>query len=871
MRLILLGVVCAASVAHADDPRDVFGLSRPQTPSLDCSDGRAFGCVTATDPMSDSDPFALSTWLSSSYLLSLPVADATHDQVASYAMGVGTDGAGVSVAGATGLENRWTIDGAPVEDALTGGVATRVPLVFLEGILVTVGGFSARDRASTGGTIDARLRRGGEHHELLTYAWVSYTAPSKQLPGSPDNYAIETTTVNAGPTATAAIVADGPLGAVLGGRAWYAAGIAPSVSATTFAWTATRLVDNDQNGVPDGLPGFPDTQFIEKKQTTPITYFIPAMARAGVDSGAHHFDLTLLGSVDQSGFYLYQSTEQAAGVDTRTWMGDAIATYDGTWASTHAHVQVAWHHSYAHQFAADAAAEHTPQELSEYVPTTLADDPKLAAACNDSIYPKISECPVLAGLFASGGAGELVDRTIDRPTITADVSHELGHNVVRAGVTGEETELDSDSRFTSGGELLSVVPGEYASRQFLSPTLPCSSQVNEPCPTVTDSLLSYRTRYAAAYVEDTWHPTSSLTLDGGLRWELMWVGTELHFSDELAPRVGATWDPMGNGRSRIWASAGREYALLPAGLGATVIGIDCYADTFVINGQPTQRFVQTGAPVPVAPGISAVAQDEATVGGDVNWGRALRTRLWVVGRHLESGITTNADSLETPGNTNSEPVASRDTILVTGEVQTDPGVQTSLRAGYLYQQTVGSYVGPYDPREGVILYSSTDYQGETTNLFGPLPTSLSHRFYMEAERRGDLGSVKLAASTRLLFASGTPRDVMGLGDDGPVYLIPRGAGGNNPNVAQVNVRVAATWHKFTATLDLLNLFDQRPATQTNPFYSSGSIHAIDGGSYADLVFLRTDDGQPAQRLPTYAVAQAFQPPFSVVLGVHRAL
>jgi hypothetical protein len=172
----------------------------------------------------------------------------------------------------------------------------------------------------------------------------------------------------------------------------------------------------------------------------------------------------------------------------------------------------------------------------------------------------------------------------------------------------------------------------------------------------------------------------------------------------------------------------------------------------------------------------------------------------------------------------------------------------------------------------VILYTSTDYQGETENLVGRLPTSLSHRFYMEAERRGRLGRVALAASTRLLFASGTPRDVMGVGGDGlPLYIIPRGAGGDNPNVSQVNVRVAATWRGFTATLDLLNLFDQRPATQTNSFYSEGPVRGISGGSYSDLVFLRTTNGDPAERLPTYAVAQAYQSPFSVVLGVHRAL
>ncbi len=157
-------LVLATSIAHADDPRDVFGIpKKPTEAPIDCRDGSDFGCVRPTEPLADDAPLALSTWLPAKYLLSLPVGDATHDQVAHYAMGAGRDEAGVVLGGATGLENRWTIDGAPTESVRTGAAETRVPLAFLDGILVTAGGFSAHDRTSTGGVIEARLRRGGDH------------------------------------------------------------------------------------------------------------------------------------------------------------------------------------------------------------------------------------------------------------------------------------------------------------------------------------------------------------------------------------------------------------------------------------------------------------------------------------------------------------------------------------------------------------------------------------------------------------------------------------------------------------------------------------------------------------------------------------
>ena len=57
-----------------------------------------------------------------------------------------------------------------------------------------------------------------------------------------------------------------------------------------------------------------------------------------------------------------------------------------------------------------------------------------------------------------------------------------------------------------------------------------------------------------------------------LMGEMWLVGTV------LAPRMGVTYDPLGGGRSRVWVSMGRSFALLPAGLGSTVLSRDRYVD-----------------------------------------------------------------------------------------------------------------------------------------------------------------------------------------------------------------------------------------------------------------------------------------------------
>ena len=94
MRRLALVIVGFASVAHADDPRDVFGLKpKKHEAPLDCRDGREFGCAEATDPLVDDVPYALRTWFPSTYLLSLLTADATQVNVAGYAIGAGASGA----------------------------------------------------------------------------------------------------------------------------------------------------------------------------------------------------------------------------------------------------------------------------------------------------------------------------------------------------------------------------------------------------------------------------------------------------------------------------------------------------------------------------------------------------------------------------------------------------------------------------------------------------------------------------------------------------------------------------------------------------------------------------------------------------------
>lgn len=858
----------------AEDLRDTFDLGTrpPPASAASCSDGLALACAIATDPLDDATPYALSTWLPASYLLRLPVADATHDGVASYALGASRDDAGPALGGATGLENRWTIDGAPADSIRIGGADTRVPLVFLEGISVRAGGFSARDRASTGGTIDARLRRGTAAHELAVDAWSSLVRTGRERPRARGSYTVRRIAFHGGPDVTASLVATGPLAALtrrLGGATWYAAGIAPNLATREVSWQAARQLDRDQDGVPDGLPGDLEVDPFARTSTRTFDSFVPAMARLGLDRGAHRVELSLVGHVQRESRFFGNATLASAGVDRTTGTGDAIATWRASWPSTRVRGQLSWHRSARGEAARDDNAAGIPQLLSAYVPASLPDDPLLAAACDDAspLDPTklITNCPVPLGLFASGGAGLLIDITGDRPGAAADIAHRIGDHVIRGGAALEDTRLVITSAFTGGEQQRTLFPGELSHRRFFSGS--CEAGPGAPCDIVDASRLTYRTLYAAGYAEDTFTPVPGLSIDAGLRWELMWVGTRLRFSNQLAPRVGVTWDALGGGRSRLWASYARTHAMLPAGLGATVIQRDATVEDFEI-GAMMARVRDAGAPYRVAAEVEPIAQDEVALGAQIALAGALRATLWGQGRWLRDGLETTGTTLGNPGG--ADPEATRETEVVAAALELVQPERISIRGGVMWGRAVGTWTGPHDPRQGANLLQSPAWDFDATNLYGPLPSDPGGRGFIEAEHRSAHGGVAVAVAARLSAGSGRPRDVLGNGAGGVVHLLPRGAAGRMPVIAQTNLRLAARWRGLTATLDVLNLFDRRDATNLDEIYSDDLVRPIAGGSMADLVSLKDEDGAQARRRAAFQLPTAFQPPLAISLGVHTA-
>ena len=693
--IVVPRLVRADPTAAGSDTRAMFGFAPAQdaTPT-DCSEGHGFGCVAATDPFAAMSPYGLTTYLSTSYLRTLPAADATFDTLASHVLGGTNDGAGPSFAGATGLENRWTIDGAPTDDLFSGAAGSRVPLVFLDGITVTTGGFTARDRASTGATIDGTLIRGGATTKIDAYAWLTLPTAAQAFPAQPDAYAPRTGTLDFGPSLSAAVVASGPLKRVgdwLGGKAWYAAGIAPRISVDTFAFTGQTLVDANGDGIGDGLPGIPVTSPVDSNSEHVLPWFVPAMLRAGLDRGISHVELTLLGQLSNNIAVHFDSSLPASGIDQIDFVGDAIASYRARWPDTELHVEASVHDNLHRESAYTASAQNIPQLRDAYVPASVADEPALAAACAAARTSIFEPCPVPIGLYDSGGAGELTDIDAERSTLSVDVSHRLGINMLRAGATVEDTVYRQTQQFTGGEAIVSLFPGDTILERFLDTAATCLQDATTPCSYATSAKLDWHTRYSAGYVEDTVTLAPGLVADAGLRYEYM----EVAEPRSPARRAGAAARrqlglPRRAARRGSWVRLGRTYPLGRAGMGSVAVSHDPVVfDTLSPVGGA--RTVDNGAGPAIAPGLVAPKQDEATAGVKLSFlDHRFELTSWAQVRSLHDGFDTTFGTFDNPGRTSAlTPSAERQTEQVGFEMQTSPDSKSfALRWGWVYGQTV---------------------------------------------------------------------------------------------------------------------------------------------------------------------------------------
>ncbi|WP_426112298.1 TonB-dependent receptor [Massilia sp. PWRC2] len=317
-----------------------------------------------------------------------------------------------------------------------------------------------------------------------------------------------------------------------------------------------------------------------------------------------------------------------------------------------------------------AAAQGGEFRIGKYT-GNLTDNLTLTAMYGDSIVkhsqspfgfvPGVFQTSVVTGGNAAGIKYPGIDYALPQPTTGTllapgaqdkqrvyriDAEYKLGNHLLRAGLDHNDISSLAGVQ-TAGG-------GSWIYDRLTNPNATPASNSNSPASGgglgtqgyfVSKNLLSRvstpTVEQAAQYVEDKWQINKDVLFVAGLRNEQFtnYNGDHLAYYSQrhqLAPRLGVSWDVMGDSSTKLYANGGRYHLQIPTnvavrGAGSSLQAVQYYTYTGVnpATGEPTglnpisalvspnNEFGQAKDPRTVAAqNMKSHYQDEVSIGFD---------------------------------------------------------------------------------------------------------------------------------------------------------------------------------------------------------------------------------------------------------------
>lgn len=264
-----------------------------------------------------------------------------------------------------------------------------------------------------------------------------------------------------------------------------------------------------------------------------------------------------------------------------------------------------------------------------------------------------------------------------------DVSYKLGDHTISAGIDNQDAHDINDGDSTSG-------PGyawDYAHKDPGTPITDGSNFVDAPGNysggekgyyvnqyKYTTSA-SVRVQQRAQYLQDNWQVNDKLLVKIGLRndqfsnYNPSGVAYLRLTKPQWAPRLGFSWDVMGDSTLKVYGNAGRYYLAMPAGVALRAAAGSLYTNSSYTytgidaNGAPTgltpiDTVRGPGAPISAnneygqAPDPHSVAarnigsehQDEFVLGFDKQMNASWNYGAKAIVRHLREGLDDICDA-----------------------------------------------------------------------------------------------------------------------------------------------------------------------------------------------------------------------------------
>ena len=497
--------------------------------------------------------------------------------------GTHNDGVGLAVGGATGLENRFLVDGVDITGLTYGQQGTPVLSEFIEEIEVISGGFGAEWGRAIGGIINTVTKSGTNTLRgsvFGTYTPGFLTRRGVSTPVNASSIDVESNRAYAmdfGAEVSGPIIED---------KLFFFAGFAPQLSSTDYTRITKRQTDcrtllpsgqlsgcdprlSSQGGFADGAPdidpetGFYITDEVDRsvRSSTSQTYSMIGKLNLAIspkDQAMVSF-IAVPTKGETPGLYGLPSTGgRSSGLTT-----DAVARWSSKLNDDKTEVQAiaAWHRSSVNTGAIDPALDSEPRQVLRDGSLGLwsqlgGESAATSAGCTDGViggsdpYPAITNCPMNSVTYAIGGPGALrrdrEDRRMGRVTLTHRVKA-AGSHELKAGVDIEQ-DLKTTARLYSGGAFIQNSVGggqidvtrwvQLAPLENKDPRFDQTCRTDDPSPSgATTGKVSFACDYVsgvpgaphtmvegesinwAAFVRDSWRPLTNLTINAGVRYE----------------------------------------------------------------------------------------------------------------------------------------------------------------------------------------------------------------------------------------------------------------------------------------------------------------------------------------------------------------
>jgi len=227
-----------------------------------------------------------------------------------------------------------------------------------------------------------------------------------------------------------------------------------------------------------------------------------------------------------------------------------------------------------------------------------------------AIFSAVSQNPALCpGLNCTG---DNVNSNLSNPAhkseninLRVDLSYKLGDHTIMAGIDNQTTRDVNDGTIMTG-------PGYAWEYGATNPGVPIVGTDPNVSPYVAPVSSKYwvdkyiyvnqstvQVRQRAQYIKDTWQVTPNMLLNVGVRDEefVNYNPNNQPYvrltKPQWAPRLGFSWDIMGDSSMKLFANAGRYFLALPSGVALRESASSTYTRTYYTytgiqsNGVPT--------------------------------------------------------------------------------------------------------------------------------------------------------------------------------------------------------------------------------------------------------------------------------------------